>query len=371
MTGLFLEPLDVLFLRGNKLFGDPGSYGEALIPPWPSAAAGALRSRLLVDAGHDLAAFAGSENAHPELGTPQKPGSFTVTAFHLARRDRGGRVEILVAPPADLVIVEPDDGKADRGRKPVVRRLHPSRLAAGLASSYTLPLTPVLAEPTRSKPAGGYWLTQAGWAKYLKGETPAADDLVDSSALWSLDHRVGVGLEATTRRAADGRLFTVQAVAPIERHHPISKDEERRPVQAGYDVGFWVEVKGATPPTSGMVRLGGDGRAAAIQAVDFAPPYPDYEMLARNQRCRLVLTTPGLFPSTRSEGETPRARAGWLPTGARPEEKREDGAIRFELAGVAGWIVAAAVPRAEVVSGWDLANWQPKPALRAAPAGSV
>ena len=29
------------------------------------------------------------------------------------------------------------------------------------------------------------------------------------------------------------------------------------------------------------------------------------------------------------------------------------------------------MPRSEVVSGWDLAQWQPKPALRAAPAGSV
>ena len=37
----FIEPLDVLYLRGNKLFGDPGSYGESMIPPWPSVAAGA------------------------------------------------------------------------------------------------------------------------------------------------------------------------------------------------------------------------------------------------------------------------------------------------------------------------------------------
>jgi CRISPR-associated protein Cmr3 len=29
------------------------------------------------------------------------------------------------------------------------------------------------------------------------------------------------------------------------------------------------------------------------------------------------------------------------------------------------------VPRADVVSGWDLARWQPKSAQRAAPAGSV
>ena len=29
-TSRFIEPLDVLFLRGNQLFGEPGSYGEAL-----------------------------------------------------------------------------------------------------------------------------------------------------------------------------------------------------------------------------------------------------------------------------------------------------------------------------------------------------
>nr|WP_242476892.1 type III-B CRISPR module-associated Cmr3 family protein [Halochromatium glycolicum] len=34
-------------------------------------------------------------------------------------------------------------------------------------------------------------------------------------------------------------------------------------------------------------------------------------------------------------------------------------------------LVSAAVPRAQVVSGWDLANWRPKPAQRAAPSGSV
>ena len=28
----FIEPLDVLYLRGNKLFGAPGSYGEIVVP---------------------------------------------------------------------------------------------------------------------------------------------------------------------------------------------------------------------------------------------------------------------------------------------------------------------------------------------------
>ncbi len=104
MTGYrFLEPLDVLFLRGNKLFGDPGSYGESLVPPWPSVAAGALRSRILADDGVDLAEFAQGTLTHPQLGTPDNPGDFAVTAFHLARRTEDQQVEVLIAPPADLV----------------------------------------------------------------------------------------------------------------------------------------------------------------------------------------------------------------------------------------------------------------------------
>ena len=45
-TTHFIEPVDILFLRGNRLFGDAGSFGESLTPPWPSVVAGALRSGL-------------------------------------------------------------------------------------------------------------------------------------------------------------------------------------------------------------------------------------------------------------------------------------------------------------------------------------
>lgn len=349
MTTLFLEPLDVLFLRGNKLFGDPGSFGESLVPPWPSVAAGAIRSRMLADAGVDLAAFARGEIEHPVLGTPTKPGPFAVTAFHLARRFGDGRAEILLPPPADLVIAENAESRV------TVRALIPTPFSKGegLQSSAPLPHLPVLAERERSKPAAGCWLTESGWRKYLEGKTPEAADLVKSSELWALDLRVGVGLEASTRRAADGRLFSVQAVAMRE------------------GVGFLAAINGAHPPKEGMVRLGGDGRAAAVHGIDYVWPEPDYEDIAQRRRCRLVLTTPGLFSTPLPGGEGPGVRAGWLPTGAVPEQSRDDGAVRFALHGVTGWIVCAAVPRYEVVSGWDLAKWQPKPAQRAAPTGSV
>lgn len=330
---VFLEPLDVLFLRGNKLFGDPGSFGESLVSPWPSVAAGALRSRMLVDDKNmDLAAFARGDITHPTLGSPEKPGSFTVTAFHLARKKSDGVVELLIAPPADLVVFEDDAGK------PAVRTLAPTVVAAGLQSSASCPALPVLAEHERSKPVSGYWLTEAGWRKYMAGEVPEGVDLMKSSELWALDHRVGVGLDASTRRAADGRLFSVQAVA-------------MRP-----GVGFLAAIAGAEPPMAGLVRLGGDGRAAAVSSAGHALPIPDYSAIASAGRCRVILTAPGIF------------KAGWLPTGIT---QTAEGDYRFDLHDVRARLVCAAVSRSEIASGWDLAKWQPKPARRTAPAGSV
>jgi len=331
----FLEPLDVLFLRGNKLFGDPGSHGESLVPPWPSVAAGALRSRMLADDGVDLAAFARGEQPHPVLGTPSDPGRFAVVAFQLARRTGGDAVEALFVPPADLVIEERVDG---RNIDLTIRPLTPAPRPAGLLTSYPLPQLPVLAQDERSKPAAGYWLAAQGWRDYLDGRCPQADQLIKSDALWRIDARVGVGLDADTRRAADGHLFSVQAVA----------------MKPG--VGFLAAVAGAEPPAGGTVRLGGDGRAAALGAAQTTLPEPDYAALAAAGRCRLVLTTPGIFAQ------------GWLPTGTTPAP---DGGYRFELHGVRARLVCAAVARFETVSGWDLARWQPKTAQRAAPAGCV
>jgi CRISPR-associated protein Cmr3 len=334
----FLEPLDVLFLRGNKLFGDPGSFGESLVPPWPSVVAGALRSRMLADDGVDITAFSAGQVEHPTLGTPAKPGAFAVAAFHLARRHADGTVEALISPPADLVIS--DD---EQGSPAIVRALKPTRPAPGLQSSSPFARLPVLAEHRRSKPTGGYWLTEMAWRKYLRGETPQATDLLDSTRLWTIDARVGVGLDVATRRAADGKLFTVQAVAMKKREHESGR---------GFDVGFLCGVTGAMPPADGLVRLGGDGRAAAIHPAGSLPVEPDFDSISSARRCRLVLTSPGIFPN------------GWKLPGTST-----DGA--FRLGEIKARLVCAAVPRGEVVSGWDLALQQPKPAQRAAPAGSV
>ena len=338
----FIEPLDVLFLRGNKLFGDRGSHGESLMPPWPSAAAGALRSQLLAHEGVDLAAFGKGQINHPSLGTPTAPGPFALTDFSLSHQLPDGTLQTLHALPADLVVTEkdtPPNSQAGKAKPHHIQSLRPQAPHPGLLSSGGFAQVPVLAETERRKAASGLWLSQQGWQRYLNGQLPSAEqDLVKTSELWAIDSRVGIGLNSSTRSADDGKLFTTQAVA----------------FKPG--VGFVASVRGAALPTQGTLRLGGDGRAASSQSVAHQAPQADLQAIAALGRCRVVLTTPGLFAN------------GWLPNGFH---LAEDGHHWLTMPGVRARLVCATVPRSETVSGWDLANWQPKAALRSAPSGSV
>jgi CRISPR-associated protein Cmr3 len=288
---------------------------------------------MIADEGIDEAAFARGAIRHSVLGTPETPGTFAITDFQLARR-HGGATQMLAALPADLVASEDSNGSL------VVHRISPLTLPAGsgVASSSPFQQLGVLASPARGKAVSGLWLDEAGWQTYLAGRIPSPAQLVASDRLWSIDPRVGIGLDAGRRSAAEGRLFTVQAVA-------------FRP-----GVGFLAGVRGAEPPSTGVARLGGDGRSAAISPVEWARPHTDLDGIVRAGRCRLVLTSPGIFDK------------GWLPPGAVEDSGQ---VVRLELAGVRARIVCAAVPRAEVVSGWDLALAQPKPARRVAPPGTV
>ena len=353
VTHLFIDPIDTLFLRGNRLFGEPGSFGDALVPPWPSVAAGALRSALLMHRGHDPARFACGEIADdPELGAPGRPGSFLITRFQMARRGADGIVEPLYGLPADLSVTRraAENGR-DEGRE--VRRIQPHAPPNGVRASAATRSFAVLAEPRRSKPLSGLWLTSEGWRQYLDGREIDPKQLVPSDHLWRLDTRIGIALDPLKRRASDGALFTSQGIVFRKREH--GRNDGAPDTGAGCDVGFLVGVSGATLPDALTLRFGGDGRAVEATRVDVHTPEADYDGIAAARRCRLILTTPGLF-----EG-------GWTPTGVTGDGRD----LHFDLHGIRARVVCAAVPRSEVVSGFDLAERRPKPAQRVAPAGSV
>ncbi len=334
---LFIRPLDVLYLRGNKLFGGAGDHAEALMPPWPSVFAGAIRSAMLASSGVDLGLFtdekAGDvpDGYREVLGTPVAPGSFRVTFVGLGR-EVGAARELLVPLPADLVVFErksENDGTIGGTGKSTPQR-HVERLSlvdpAALHVSTSSPLgrLPVLASAGRAKPASGYWLTGQGLATYLNGGTPKLDHLVHRGDLWQTDARLGIARSRDSYTGIPGKIYTTDTVALTP------------------GVGFVVGIDGCPEsllPVSTLLRLGGDGRGAEVTR--WEGPTPRHEPAKAGEPFVALLTTPGLFP------------AGWRP----PESVAR--------------LLAAAVPRAETVSGWDLPAHRPKPAQRAVPAGAV
>lgn len=159
----FLQPLDVLYLRGNRLFGDSSATGEAIMPPWPSMVAGAIRSQLLASHGVDSGQFAQGNAAlsgalAQSLGTPDQPGDFRISHFLLAKSQAcvgatptsrpAEQVEVYLPLPANVVVL------AENGSKQA-HYLQPHRLPAAIQTSAPCPQIPVLRTAKQAKAEGG------------------------------------------------------------------------------------------------------------------------------------------------------------------------------------------------------------------------
>lgn len=329
----FIEPLDVLFLRGNKLFDGAGAHGAALMPPWPSLAAGAIRSRMLTDAGINFEAFASGNPAIANaqladvLGTPAEPGSFRIAAFTLARRTDSG-IDPCFPLPADVVVTDKELGGA--------RYLQPMAIEPVLQCSAPLSHLPVLRTDKPGKAVGGLWLNGQGWQAYVNGQQLTKEHLLRSSKLWQTDPRLGIALDNGRGTAQTGMLYTAETVAFCEK------------------TGFIVAVQGASGATTkhGLLRFGGDGRGATISECVWNVPQPEWQRIEREKRFRLILATPGIFEQ------------GWRLPGLEVDNS-------WYGDGYSARLVAACVNRADTVSGWDLAERRPKPAQRTAPTASV
>ncbi|MDG4605631.1 MAG: type III-B CRISPR module-associated Cmr3 family protein, partial [Candidatus Contendobacter sp.] len=297
----FIEPLDVLYLRGNKLFDGAGAHGAALMPPWPSLAAGALRSRMLADAGADIAAFVrgvplADSRLAEALGTPDQPGGFRVAVFTLARRV-GDAIDPCFPLPADAVVTDKELNDASY--------LTPTAVAGALRSSAAFAKLPILRTAKPAKPIGGLWLNGAGWRAYLNGERLTSDHLLRTSELWQTDPRLGIALESGRGTVQTGMLYTAETVAlrrtgMLYTAETVALRRTGRDAATGkdyHDVGLFVGVDGADGliPQDGLLRFGGDGRGAAVTPCSVLPPEPDWPRIEREQRFRLILATPGLF----------------------------------------------------------------------------
>jgi CRISPR-associated protein Cmr3 len=338
--GYRLVPEDVLFFRD----GSPASLGEdhylrSIFPPYPATLYGMVRTQRLLDEGCDLANVSEAWwNTLPaklrgEVGEWAQEGSLALRGPWLIR-DRGhaNGLEVLLPAPHDLqLVVERANGVC---RVTNVLRLlpEPQRAGRGWSHSNAVMRSWVCSgdsweawKPSNvaRKPEGvaGWFLTPEGIARWMDGVTPLPEDLVDSSSLWSVEMRTGVGLESGRRMSSRGMLYTFGF---IRLTHNTS-------------IGF--EIAGGQLIGPGLVRLGGEGRLALLSD----GPSLTSALVRQNSLTNPVvaLLTPGIF----DDGSCPD-----LPDGK---------------------ISAAVVSGTVRIGGWNLAERAPKPLWRAAPSGSV
>lgn len=329
MELLTIDPVDVLYLRGNRLFAEAG-HAQAEFPPWPSMFSGALRSSLLMRDGA-LESFLDGElggQLGEAIGAGRRGDALDLGAMRIALVGARVRGSMCFPMPADLLVF------GDRGTEGLAR-LRPKRLdALGLRSSFALAEHPVLERDESEKAREGYWLTAAGFAKYQSGGVPDAGELIHQSAIMATDLRLGIALSHDTGSAADGMLYTTETAA-------LARD-------AGFVIG--VEGAGDLLKSRGLLRIGGDGRGASVAPLTGAIGPEPWSYLPKKSRFAMVLHTPGVFP-------------GWHP----PLREGKD----IVVGGLRATLVSAVVPRSVVISGWDLARSRPKPAVAAVAAGAV
>jgi CRISPR-associated protein Cmr3 len=313
--GLELEPLDLLFFRDGRPFEAGIRVGTTTI--LPQTIAGALRTALLRASGCDLGALAQAAHAGKSLAdalAEQSVGLAGIAAASIGGPWLLHDKQPLVPAPASLLRDDNDE----------IRRLAPLRGALPGWTPEGLGMLPLWTRsPTRADRLTGY-LTLAGVERFLRGDMPERDQVVEAGELFEADTRTGIVVSAESLTVESGMIYSADYLALKPR------------------VGLYAELSG--PETvlaeafvvDTAITVGGQGRYVRVRRRE---PVQWPRVSAAGARSLLLLTTPAPFA------------AGWRPSGLE--------------------IVAAAVPGHIAVSGWDLARSGPKPTRFAAHAGSV
>ena len=330
MMRLFIEPNDVWLFRDGRPFDVyAGHRARTIFPPFPTVVQGMIRSAHLAFCGVSLDAYLNSKAPQAiidAIGAPSAPPPFKLRGPFVAKREPDGTLQRYFPRPADSYW----DGKEYVSLRPESQ--------AGIASN--LPEGLQLLCPRDKKPQAKIdtlqnWWSETDLQKYLTEKQVSMSDR--SPAIFASESRIGIHLQSDIRRPRDGFIYEIEYARLTD----------------GF--GLIVEVEGLLEshqwPTEGMVRFGGDSRAARFSQVpaEFSFPTP----VSDGGKTKLYFATPTYF------------KKGW-----KPESWQDffDGNVEP---------VAAAMEKPFVLGGIDLAKAEKgnddihKPSRRYVPAGSV
>ncbi|MCY4171581.1 MAG: type III-B CRISPR module-associated protein Cmr3 [Bacteroidetes bacterium] len=320
---LSLRPIDTLFFRDARPFGPSRQANSGL--PSPQTLAGAIRTLLLEAHGVNLQKFGEKVRA--------------TKSFDQALREMGGDVsaiaDVKIAGPwlcrnEDILVSMPANLKSTKSllssfTQEDLVRLDPLRTPPHGWQPKEKGLLPLWYYGRKSlKSLNECYLTLKGMDAYLNGGIPEINTIVNVDKLYTIDRRVGIGIDGKLNTTAEGLIYSAGMLS-------LKKD-----------VSFYAEVKGHSSTidplnqSSILMKFGGEGRHVEVSTRTGAI-WPEVSSKGGDGNL-LVLTTPAWFD-------------GWKPKNLS--------------------CMAAAVPGFDGISGWDLALGGPKPNRFMVQSGSV
>lgn len=332
-----IKPFDTLFFRTGRPFSaGVDSWAEIVFTPSPSTFYGALRSFLIFNYGTLEEFEAGTHKLSDSIGwieekkiedkkeKVQHYGKLQVKGIYLCKG------EIYIYIPKDIVKI----------KKEKLYSLSFKQKPKLFVSNYHLSNICVWDKRGQVEDEDG-WLTFVDFKDYLK--VRKGEFLVlNSEEFFEKEQKIGIKRGRETYTSESGFLYRI----PLMR---LNKD-----------VAIVAEIDGVEKnifPESGVMQLGGEGKAVKFEVLSDDPLKEikdlNFEFKNKNDYFKIYLATPAVFKN------------GWLPSWIDKDNLKgwyKD--VELEL-------VACALGRPISIGGWDLAKNRAKPMRKAVPAGSV
>jgi CRISPR-associated protein Cmr3 len=318
---LRIDALDTLFFRNGKPFtSGEDVWANAQFPPLPSVLYGALHSAFL------------AELIRTWQKTPTTK-TLTIKAMALQKEDD----KLLFPAPLDYVKIK--GRKKDTGKGLLLKE----RIEPELSNC---PLNELLASTPETIVEGleGCCLDSDALTAYLHNQEDKIR-YTELSRYMKSEPKIGIGRDNATRTAQDQMLYC----AEMQR---LEGD-----MQKGRKLlSLFVEYEGIRLPKQGILRLGGEGKAAA-----YAPSnarLPAKPTLTGN-RFKLYLASPAIFEN------------GWRPAWLEPKKRNSQTVFEGTYRNLLLRLVTAIIGKPLFAGGFSVEHGRPKPMRKAVPAGSV
>lgn len=334
MQTLTFNATDTLFFRESRPMESMGEL-QSVFPPPVRTLAGAVRSLIGEANGVNWQDY--EKNAtHPlreTIGFSHDLGALQFQGAWLAWN--GERLY-----PTPLHLMKKDDA---------IFRLSLAKetIWCDLGRKVRLPKLPDGDKYKGGKPLENTWLTAEGLQAVLNGNDPHQDQIKTSKDLFERESRLGIARDNDLRTVKEGMLYQTQHIRP----------------KAELSIELDVNGLPETMPSNAIIRLGGEGRTASVQASQYAGHFPKAAASAKTKGLMLCLLTP--LP-------TQQTGKDWQPLPGFTREEREEQTVWVgAINSIALELHGAVTGKALREGGWDMAKHQPRAVTSLIPAGSV